>query len=85
MKDILQAIKGWFSAATYITLKHEMIIRLKQKLGEEKGLLINVLIRMFEIVSSSIDRPITPALQMTKYVTQRTSFPCCKGNLDPPT
>jgi len=39
MKDILQAIKGWFSAATYITLKHEMIIRLKQKLGEEKGLL----------------------------------------------
>jgi len=60
-----------------------MIVYLNQKLGEEKGLLINVLIRMFEIVSSSINRPITPALQMTKYVTQRTSFPCCKGNLDP--
>jgi len=45
-----------------------MIVYLNQKLGEEKGLLINVLIRMFEIVSSSIDRPITPALQMTKYI-----------------
>ena len=48
MKDILQAIKGWYSTTSYITPtkikktqknKHEMIVYLNQKLGEEKGLL----------------------------------------------
>ena len=49
-KDIglLQTIKGWYTSTTYRTPKkikkahknkHEMIVQLNQKLGEEKGLL----------------------------------------------
>jgi len=55
-KDILQAIKGWHSATTYITPKkikkthknqHEMIVHLNQKLREEEKLLQFAKIRIF--------------------------------------